>query len=92
MDKWLAALAKEENLMKQKIYTGKAQRRYTLEMHCDGHRHSHLRMKSATEHVKFQLPNQSTMVCYLLDTIKCMDQPLMARIPDIQCEKDSDRK
>ena len=30
VDKWLAELTKEENLLKQKIYTGKQQSRYTL--------------------------------------------------------------
>ena len=57
-------------------------------MHCDNHRHSHLRMKSALEHVSFQLPSQSTRVCTLLDTIKCTDSLLMARIANIQCDQD----
>ena len=42
-DKWLTELTiKEENLLKQRIYIGKAQSRYSLEMYYDSHRHSHL--------------------------------------------------
>ena len=49
-------------------------------------------MKSALEHVSYQLPNQSTRVRYLLDTIKCTDSLLMARIANIQCDQDSKGK
>ena len=87
-NKWLTELTKEENLLKQRIYTGKAQSRYSLKMHCDSHRHSNLRMKSASEHVSYQLPNQLTRVCHLLDTIKCTNLLLMARIANIQCDQD----
>ena len=65
---------------------------YTLEMHCDGHRHSHFRMESVVEHVGFQLPNQSTMVRYLLDTIECKDALLMTGVANIQCDLDLNRK
>ena len=85
-DKWLTELTKEENSLKQKVYTGKVQSRYTLEQHCDSHRSSHLRMKSASQHVSFQLPNESTRVRYLLDTIKCTGSLLMARIANIHCD------
>ena len=61
-DKWLTELTKKKKSLKQKIYTEKIQSRYILEMHCDGHRSSHLRMKSASAHVSFRLPNQSTRV------------------------------
>ena len=88
-DKWITELAKEEVLLKQRIYTGKPQSRHTLEMHCDCHRQSNLRMISASEHVSYQLPNQSTRVRYLLDTIKCTDSLLMARIANIQCDQDA---
>ena len=87
-DKWLTELTKEENSLKVRVYTGKVQSRYTLEMHCDGHRSSHLRMKSASEHVSFQLPNQLTRVRHLLDTIKCTDLLLMARIANIHYDQD----
>ena len=45
-------------------------------------------MKSASEHVSYQLPNQSTKVRYLLDTIKYTDSLLMARIANIHCGQD----
>ena len=32
LDKWIAEIKKEEISLKQKIYTGKQQSRYTLEM------------------------------------------------------------
>ena len=87
-DKWLSVLTKEENLLKQRIYTGKVQSQYSLEMHYDNHRHGHLQIKSASEHVSSQLPNQSTRVCSLLDTFKCTNSLLMARIANIQCDQD----
>ena len=49
-------------------------------------------MKSALEHVSYQLPNQSTRVRFLLDTIKCTDSLLMARIANIQCDQDPKEK
>ena len=92
LDKWVDKIKKEEISLKQKIYTGKQQSRYTLEMHCDSHRFSHLRMKSAAEHVMYQLPNKLTKVRYLLDTIKCTDPDLRARIANINCDTDPNGK
>ena len=83
---------KEEPLLKHKIYTGKFQSGYTLEIHSDGHRHSHHQMKSALEHVDFQLLNQSTMSRYLIDTIKCTVLLIMASIANIQCAQDPKEK
>ena len=82
----------KEKMLEQKIYTGKVQSCYTLEIYCDRHRHSQLWMRSATEHVDYQLRNQSTMVRYLLDTIKCNDLLLMASVANIQCDQDSKGK
>ena len=45
-------------------------------------------MKSVSEHVSFQLPNKSTRVRAVLDTIKSTDSLLMARIANIQCDQD----
>ena len=61
-------------------------------MHCDSHRSSYLRMKNALQHVSFQLPNHSTRVRHLLDTIKCTDLLLMARIANIHCDQDPEGK
>ena len=45
-------------------------------------------MKRVMEHVDFQLPNQSTMAHYLLDTINCSDYLLIACVANIQCDQD----
>ena len=39
--------------------------------------------------MSYQLSNQSTRVRYLLDTIKCINSLLMARIANIQCDQNS---
>ena len=91
-DKWLTELNKEKSSLDLRVYTGKYQSRYTLEQHCDSHRSSYLRMKNAAQHVNFQLPNQSTRVRALLDTIKSTDSLLMARIANIHCDQDAKGK
>ena len=49
-------------------------------------------MKSAAEHVEYQLPNGPTRVRYLLEIIKCDNAALMARISNIQYDQDPDGK
>ena len=64
----------------------------TLEMYCDSHWFSHLCMKSAAEHIQYQLPNESTKVQYLLDTIKCNDPDLRAQMANINFDDDPNGK
>ena len=42
--------------------------------------------------MSYQLPNKSIMVHYLLDRIKCTNPALLAKITNIQCDQDSNRK
>ena len=76
----------------QKIYTGKNVSRYTLEMHCNSHRFSHLCLKNAVAHVLYRLPHESAKIMHLLDTIKCSDADLRARISNINCNTDPNGK
>lgn len=92
MGKRLAEIKKEEISLKQKIYTIKNVNRYTVEIHCDSHRFSHLQMESTVEYVLYQLPHESTKVRYLLATIKCTDTDLRARIANINCSNNQNGK
>ena len=49
-------------------------------------------MKSAAEHLLYQLPHESTKIGYLLDTIKCSDADLRVRIAYINCDNSPNGK
>ena len=44
-------------------------------------------MVSCSRHVVYQLPNEHTRICYLLDAIEWNDPPLQAAIANIEDDK-----
>ena len=50
------------------------------------HRSAYITLQQCAEHVKYQLPHDSTRVTYLIDAIKCTDPGVVAAISHIHLD------
>ena len=89
-DKWNAEIAKSEDLLHN--YEWKGENNFTLEKHIQNHRNAAITLEAAAEHVTYQVPNEYTLVGYLLNSIKCRDPELQAAMAGIKADKDLDGK
>ena len=83
-DKWEKELKEQENLMKTRVWKGNSN--FSLEQFIDQHRAAFISMQQCSEHVPFQLPDEHTRVCYLMDGIHCNDAEIQAALAAIRMD------
>ena len=87
-DKWLGMIKQNESVLHSVKWKG--QSNFTLEKHCERHRHAYTQLVLASDKVPCQLPAEHSRVTYLLDSIECKDAGLLAAMSGIKQNKDDD--
>lgn len=84
-DKWEKELKQQETFMKTQVWKGNSN--FSLEKFIKQHRTAYISMQQCSLHVTFQLPDEHTRVCYLIDSIQCSDPELQATLAAICADK-----
>ena len=84
-NKWNAKIVNQDALLHNQKWKGNGS--FTLEKHCNNHRHAYVQMQAASSHVAYQLPNAHTRVGYLLSSIETTDAELQAAMASVKQDK-----
>jgi Tfp pilus assembly protein PilE len=84
-DKWEKELKQQETFMKTRIWKGNSN--FSLEKFIEQHRAAYISMQQCSLHVTFQLPDEHTRVCYLINAIQCSDPELQATLAAVRADK-----
>jgi len=85
VDKWNAEIEKCESLLH--TYEWKGESNYTLEKHIQAHRSAAITLENAAKHVTYLVPDEYTLVGYLLNSIKTSDPELQAAMAAVRGDK-----
>ena len=88
-DQWEKIQKENYSWLMQSEWNGK---RYALESYCSQHRAKFLQLQEASNHVQFWVPNEHTLVGYLIDNIKCSDAEFQAAIAKVRTDTGGDAR
>jgi hypothetical protein len=87
-DKREAEIKRQEQLLHTRLWKG--QSTFTLDRFIAQHRNAVVSMQAAAEHITYQLPNEHSLVGYLLHVIQSSDAGLQAAMASIKMDQDPD--
>ena len=83
-DKWEAEIKHQEQLLHTRVWKG--QSNFSLENFISQHRNAYVSMQASAEHVQYQLPNEHSMVGFLLEAIQCSDPGFQTAMASIETD------